>query len=127
MHSFDSSFISPSYFKDNFTVDGFLITLTKDVIDPQKRLQHNNSRAPTTAETAQATIDRVQQLLRRFARAEEEISVLSSEVTAKLADIQLNGQQHEAEYKVQTTSCFSSASGKHNIMFECDSYNKVSV
>eukprot|EP00775_Hariotina_reticulata_P013513 gene13513-13638_t len=101
-HAYDSSFISPSYFQDNFSVDGFLITLTKDVIDPQKRLQHNsNSRALTTAENAQASIDRVQQLLRRFARAEEEIGVLSSEVSAKLTRLQLEGRHHEEEYKAE--------------------------
>lgn len=95
------SFINPEYFKEDFTVDSFLVKLTQDVIDTREQHLGVPSRKPVgNDEAAKSTIDRVQKLIKRFVQAEYEISALGQEVTAKLAELQQTADQDETQYKV---------------------------
>jgi hypothetical protein len=89
--------INPEYFKEDFSVDAFLVTLTKDVIEPSAK---QDARTVTDEAAARGTIERVQQLQKRFVRAEDEIALLSHEVTAQLLDLQHGTSQDEQNYKV---------------------------
>lgn len=91
--------INPEYFKEDFNVDAFLVTLTKGVIEPTVK---QDARAPSDEAAAKATIERVQQLQKRFARAEDEIALLSHEVAAQLLDLQHGTSQDEQNSKVCT-------------------------
>lgn len=95
--------INPEYFKEDFSVDAFLVSLTKDVIEPAAK---QGGRAATDEAAAKETIERVLQLQKRFARAEDEIALLSHEVTAQLLDLQHGTDQDEQNYKVMT-ACLS--------------------
>lgn len=102
--------INPEYFKADFSVDAFLVTLTKDVIEPAAA--KHDARTISDEAAAKATIERVQQLQRRFIRAEDEIALLSHEVTAQLLDLQHGTSQAEQNYKVRgvtTRRCCSTA------------------
>lgn len=90
--------INPDFFREDFSVDSFLVTLTKDVIEPK---QHE-ARALSDEAAAKDTIERVLQLQKRFARAEDEIALLSHEVTAQLLDLQHGTSQDEQNYKVRS-------------------------
>jgi hypothetical protein len=89
--------INPEYFKEDFSVDAFLVSLTKNVIEPTAK---QGGRAATDEAAAKETIERVLQLQKRFARAEDEIALLSHEVTAQLLDLQHGTDQDEQNYKV---------------------------
>lgn len=92
--------INPEYFKEEFSVDAFLVTLTSDVI--QGSAARSNGLPGSSGEAAaKATVDKVQQLQKRFARAEDEIALLSHEVTAQLLDLQHSTDQDEQNYKVR--------------------------
>lgn len=95
--------INPEYFKEDFSVDAFLVSLTKDVIEPAAK---QGGRAATDEAAAKETIERVLQLQKRFARAEDEIALLSHEVTAQLLDLQHGTDQDEQNYKVMA-ACLS--------------------
>lgn len=89
--------INPDYFVEDFSVDAFLVTLTKDVIEPSTK---QDARTITDEAAAKETVERVQQLQKRFARAEDEIALLSHEVTAQLLELQHGTSQDEQNYKV---------------------------
>lgn len=91
--------INPEYFKEDFSVDAFLVTLTKDVIDAPAAKQ-TDGRTLSDEAAAKATIERVQLLQKRFARAEDEIALLSHEVAAQLLELQHGTSQDEQNYKV---------------------------
>jgi hypothetical protein len=96
------SFINPEYFKEDFSVDAFLVKLTQDVIDSSKQqgLITQGGRPITSEESARATIDRVQKLIQRFIQAEYEISKLGHDVAAKLVEVQQSANEDETSYKV---------------------------
>eukprot|EP00878_Enallax_costatus_P010221 GHUV01010669.1.p1 GENE.GHUV01010669.1~~GHUV01010669.1.p1 ORF type:complete len:200 (+),score=45.51 GHUV01010669.1:647-1246(+) len=98
-----SSFINPEYFKEDFSVDSFLVKLTQDVIDARGQQQAglSNGKPVSSEEAAKATIDRVQRLIKRFIQAEYEISSLGHDVTAKLAELQQTADQDETQYKAE--------------------------
>jgi len=92
--------INPEYFKEDFSIDAFLVTLwslTKDVIEPTAK---QDARTITDEAAAKATVERVQQLQKRFARAEHEIALLSHVVTDELLGLQNDTAQDEQNYKV---------------------------
>lgn len=100
-HTTSSSFINPEYFKEDFSVDSFLVKLTQDVIDAREQQRALAGGKPVSnEEAARATIDRVQRLIKRFVQAEYEISSLGQEVTAKLGELQQTADQDETQYKV---------------------------
>lgn len=94
--------INPDFFREDFSVDSFLVTLTKDVIEQPK--QHD-ARALSDEAAAKDTIERVLQLQKRFARAEDEIALLSHEVTEQLLNLQHGTSQDELTYKVRSRCC----------------------
>lgn len=98
-----SSFINPEYFKEDFSVDSFLVKLTQDVIDArgQQQAALATGKPVSSEEAARATIDRVQRLIKRFIQAEYEISSLGHDVSAKLAELQQTADQDETQYKVR--------------------------
>jgi hypothetical protein len=97
------SFINPEYFKEDFSVDAFLVKLTQDVIDSSKQqgLTTQGGRPVTSEESARATIDRVQKLIQRFIQAEYEISKLGHDVAAKLVEVQHSANEDETQYKAR--------------------------
>ncbi|WIA33366.1 hypothetical protein OEZ86_006503 [Tetradesmus obliquus] len=97
------SFINPEYFKEDFSVDAFLVKLTQDVIDSSKQqgLTTQGGRPITSEESARATIDRVQKLIQRFIQAEYEISKLGHDVAAKLVEVQQSANEDETDYKAE--------------------------
>lgn len=90
--------INPDFFREDFSVDSFLVTLTKDVIEPK---QQQDARALSDEAAAKDTIERVLQLQKRFARAEDEIALLSHKVTAQLLDLQHGTSQDDQNYKAE--------------------------
>lgn len=95
------SFINPDYFKEDFSVDAFLVKLTQDVIDSrQQGHTTQGGRAISTEQAARATIERVQRLIKRFIQAEYEISALGHEVAGKLQELQHSAHEDETRYKV---------------------------
>jgi hypothetical protein len=90
--------INPEYFKEDFSVDAFLVTLTKDVISPTVKQDVRNL---SDEAAAKETIERVQLLQKRFARAEDEIALLTDEVTEQLLHLQHGTSQDEQNYKAR--------------------------
>jgi hypothetical protein len=101
----EQTFINPAYFKEDFSVDSFLLQLTRDVIEARV---DGSTPAPSSSDTAAAaaaaarnTVDRVQRLIRRFMQAEHEISALAQDVGLKLGELQVAAAHDEATYKAR--------------------------
>eukprot|EP00877_Chromochloris_zofingiensis_P003097 jgi/Chrzof1/12789/Cz07g07190.t1 len=92
------SLVEPDQFKQGFSVDAFLVSLTKDVLNSKPS---SGSGGAGVASSAKASVDRVQKLLSVLDRADDEVSQLNYDVTAKLTELQVTVNHDEAEYKAE--------------------------
>ncbi|KAF8067429.1 SEC10a [Scenedesmus sp. PABB004] len=110
-HASTPALINPEYFKADFSVDGFLVKLTQDVLErggaggggggAGGAATRADGAPISNEECAAATIDRVQRLIKRFIQAEYEIASLGQDVTAKLAELHGAADADEAHYKAE--------------------------
>ncbi len=59
--------VNPDYFKKNFSVESFLVSLTKDAINAKAKPAQQSEGSAVVA-SARASLDRVQQLLKLLDR-----------------------------------------------------------
>ncbi|KAI8464865.1 MAG: exocyst complex component Sec10-domain-containing protein [Monoraphidium minutum] len=101
MNDLDFALIDPSIFQNKrFSVDAFLVSLTKDVIGPGRSASQP---AGKDALSANEQVLRVQRLLGVLERAEDEVGALHQHYAAQVSDLQELGAVDEAQYRADVS------------------------
>eukprot|EP00879_Flechtneria_rotunda_P021220 GHRR01022353.1.p1 GENE.GHRR01022353.1~~GHRR01022353.1.p1 ORF type:complete len:769 (+),score=323.78 GHRR01022353.1:155-2461(+) len=91
------SAVNKEYFESGFTVDGFLVALTQDVIAHK----HGSVSKGKGSSNNTAGTDRVLQLLARCRRAEQDIEHIRHEIAGRLSELQAFLKQDATHFKAE--------------------------